>query len=102
MTTVNFARNPVQLFLGLVLILCLWHSLNGRHTKTSDIICSDFNYACLDSASEKLGVICVRRQWYLSGCEEHGGRSLVLIKCKYYYPASVKVKMTETMCKADR
>ena len=101
MATVNFARNPVQLFLGLVLILCLWHSLDGDQTKTTDIFCPDYDFDCLDFDGKKLGVVCVQRQLSINGCKENEGWPLILIKCKYHHPTSVKVKMTETMCRAD-
>ena len=100
MATVNFARNPLQIFLGLVLILCLWHSLDGDQTKT-DIFCPNYNFDCLDFDDQKVGVVCVQRQFSINGCKENGDWPLILIKCKYYFPTSGKVRMTTNICIPD-
>lgn len=113
MSTGNFARNSTQFLLMLVLVLSLWRSSDGGHIKTERIdpnhrtgnatsrfiFCDDHLFSCLDSVRNSLGLVCVVLfpTWNFR-CETQGGLNYVLTKCKWKYPASVKVEETEFKC----
>ena len=95
MSTETFIRKPAQLFsLVLILVLCLWRSLDGacpkrraHRTNFRGLFCENQRFACLDIDGSYLGFICMEfwAKWNFR-CETDKTHDQLLAICRKKYP----------------